>query len=97
MLIHRDTGTLDDDDVSSVHNYYEHLVIAALRERQVRQQLEVDTLADIMCVALNHLPPRYIRHDVDMSFYLSPAELYEIERKVAEAVDAAVRFVQDKS
>ena len=34
-------------------------------------------LADVACVALNRLPARYVRHDVDMVFYLT-----EQERKV---------------
>jgi hypothetical protein len=51
---------------------------------------------DVSCVALNHLPPRYIRHDVDMSFYLSPIELDEINNKVNNAVKHALEFVKKR-
>ncbi|MFO1268348.1 MAG: late competence development ComFB family protein [Rubrivivax sp.] len=53
-----------------------------------------DLLADVACVALNRLPPRYIRHEVDFSFYLSERERNDSERHLAEAVDYAFGFVQ---
>ena len=40
-----------------------------------------DLLADVACVALNRLPPRYIRHEVDFAFYLSERERTESERR----------------
>jgi len=60
-----------------------------------RARNDADFLADVSCVALNHLPPRYIRHDVDMSFFMSPVELQEISIKVQKAVDNAITFVMD--
>jgi hypothetical protein len=50
--------------------------------------------ADVVCVALNHLPPRYVRHDVDMTFFLSPVEHEEILLKVADAVNRAIEHVE---
>jgi hypothetical protein len=50
-------------------------------------------MADVSCVALNHLPPRYIRQDVDMSFFMSPVEREETAKKVQEAVNLALKFV----
>ena len=53
-------------------------------------------MADVACVALNRLPPRYIRHDVDFSFYLTERERSENEAAIAEAVEFAFQFVQAK-
>jgi len=51
-------------------------------------------LADIACVALNRLPPRYIRHSVDFSFYLSEKERQEIDAAIRDSVSFAYQFVQ---
>ena len=53
-----------------------------------------DLLADVACVALNRLQPRYIRHEVDFAFYLSERERQDGERQVQEAVEYAFGFVQ---
>lgn len=79
-------------DFGSIHNYYEGQVMEAVREA-VSDGTDLERVADIACVALNHLPPRYIRHDVDMRFYLSPEESAEMKRKVHIAVEDAIRFV----
>ena len=80
-------------DATNVHNYYERLVNEAILRQAPRAGTDYDFLADVSCVALNHLPPRYIRHDVDMTFYLSPIELEEINKKVNKAVKYAIEFV----
>ncbi len=56
-----------------------------------------ELLADVACVALNRLPPRYIRHEVDFAFYLSERERSESDRQVQEAVDYAFGFVQART
>ena len=82
-------------DFESIHNYHEHAVfdavMAALKDHPHLQGSEL--LADIACVALNRLPPRYIRHPVDFSFYLSEKERHAIEVAITEAVDFAFQFV----
>lgn len=83
-------------DPSTVHNYYERLVTEAILKQDPRASSDFDYMDDVSCVALNHLPPRYIRHDVDMSFYLSPVELEEINKKVTKAVKHAIEFVQTR-
>ncbi|MCL6416081.1 late competence development ComFB family protein [Aestuariirhabdus sp. Z084] len=78
------------------HNYYEKLVVADLQDR-FSDQAELSPLfADIACVALNHLPPRYIHYDIDMAYYLSPEEKKEMDDKVSLAVNQAVDFVASK-
>jgi competence protein ComFB len=75
----------------SVHNYYERLVFEQLRRASDRAARDANFLADVACVALNHLPPRY---DVDMTFFLSPVEHEEILDKVAKAVNDALTYVE---
>ena len=65
---------------SSIHNYYEQLVIDYLTEI-LAPELEIadeDLLEDIACIALNNLPARYIRHSVDMAFFLTTSEREQI-------------------
>ena len=83
-------------DLSNVHNYYERMVTATLLETSARAREDLDFHADTSCVALNHLPPRYIRHDVDMTFFLSPVEYEEMQQKVKHAVDYAIQFVTER-
>ena len=40
------------------------------------------------------MPPRYIRHEVDLAFFLTERERVENERLIADAVDHAFGFVQ---
>ncbi|UTF61408.1 late competence development ComFB family protein [Gilvimarinus sp. DA14] len=85
------------EDVDNIHNYYERHVIEAILEASERaRQGDRDFLADVACVALNHLPPKYIRHDVDMSFFMSPQELEEVNDKIARAVNHAISYVSER-
>ena len=84
-----------DDETDFIHNYYERLVVQEVYDQSPRvQQGDKDFLADVACVALNRLPPRYIRHDVDMTFFMSPQDMVEIENKVAKAVSDALAYVE---
>ncbi len=88
---------IHDDDVDFLHNYYERLVVQEIFDQSERvQQGDRDFLADVACVALNRLPPRYIRHDVDMTFFMSPQDMEEIERKVSAAVSDALNYVESR-
>ena len=82
--------------IDTVHNYYERLVIDEILRSNERSQTDHEFLADTTCVALNHLPPRYIRHDVDMTFFMSDQELQEIHDKVTVAVSAAIAYVSER-
>jgi hypothetical protein len=90
------TAMADDADLDTIHNYYENIVINEIRRQIGDKAVDADFLADAACVALNHLPPRYVRHDVDMAFYLSPKESMEMEEKVASAVREAIAFVEQR-
>lgn len=85
------------DEVDFLHNYYERLVVQEVHDQSERvQQGDRDFLADVACVALNRLPPRYIRHDVDMTFFMSPQDMVEIANKVSQAVTDALHYVESR-
>jgi hypothetical protein len=84
-------------DFSSLRNQHEPAVFRAVVHALPRYPAvaaDPDLLADVACVALNRMPPRYIRHEVDYAFYLSERERAEQERSVAESVQFAFEFVQ---
>jgi hypothetical protein len=81
----------------SIRNYHERAVIQAVSNmaRSYPQLAKLpDLLADVACVALNRLPPRYIRHEVDFAFYLSDKERADNEIAISDAVNFAFEFVQ---
>ncbi len=87
-------------DFTSIHNnnersVYEAVLAAAPGFPGIAGNEEL--LADVACVALNRLQPRYIRHEVDFSFYLSERERAESEAQVADAVEYAFGFVQART
>jgi hypothetical protein len=82
---------------ASVSNVHEEAVFRAIAEAAPSYpglSGDDDLLADVACVALNRLPPRYIRHAADFSFYRGDADRVETERRVQQAVEAALGFVQ---
>ena len=82
-------------DFTSLRNYYEHPVVdAVMAVAHQYPALDEDLLPDVACVALNRLPTRYIRHQVDLAFYLTEKERAENEKLVNEAVGYAFEFVQ---
>lgn len=81
-----------------VHNYYERLVFEEVVRHSVRYpDFTSDMLLDVACVALNRLPARYVRHDVDLVFYLTEQERHAIEQSMAAALDYAFAFVSRRS
>ncbi len=81
-----------------VHNYYERLVFEEVMRRSSGwPDMTPDQLADVACVALNRLPARYVRHDVDLVFYLTEQERNTIELSLETALDYAFRLVNDRS
>ncbi len=81
-----------------VHNYYERLVFEdVVRLSEAHRDFTPDMLSDVACVALNRLPARYVRHDVDMMFYLTEHERHAIEQSMAEALSFAFAFVGERT
>lgn len=85
-------------DIQNIHNYYENLVSDEIRYRIKEEYTEIDNdlIIDVSCVALNRLPARYIRHTVDLAFYLTQDELIEMRKNVANAVSDAFKFVLER-
>ncbi|MGV2873362.1 late competence development ComFB family protein [Colwellia sp. E150_009] len=81
---------LSDD----IHNYYEKLVMQHFTLSKFNEKYDEDFIADLICIVLNQLPTRYIRHEVDMAFYLPASERFEMETKVKKAVDKALEFMR---
>jgi competence protein ComFB len=79
----------------NIHNYYEVMVLERLNDMINADFIDNDPvfLEDVACVALNQLPAKYVKYDVDMVFYLTPDEKERIDYDVHRAVTAAVEYV----
>jgi len=79
----------------SISNYYEQLVIDSITKNVVvPSDVEHDDfLQDVACIALNKLPARYIRHNVDMIFYTKSTERDEMLQSVDNTVKEAFEYV----
>ncbi len=93
MLLQHKNRPSNHLGLDSIHNYYERLVMDEIRHQSSRARGDDDFMSDVACVSLNHLPPRYIRYDVDMTFFLSPQEQREMQDKVKLAVKEAISYV----
>lgn len=90
-------GTLQKESImpmDSVHNYFERLVFNEIKEHYADKFEDHNALADVACIALNRIAPRYIRYDIDMSFYMSVDEHIAVEHKVKKAVKKAYKKVK---
>ncbi|SFR49621.1 late competence development ComFB family protein [Thiomicrospira sp. ALE5] len=81
----------------TIHNFYRRHVINEITDNYMESGLNEEQLADMGCIALNILPPRYIRHDIDMSFYMTPDEFDEIQMRVKLAVQKAYKRIQESN
>ena len=82
-------------DFLSLHNYYARLVVDQLTDlAPTYPLLSEDQHPDVACVALNRLPPRYIRHQVDLAFHMTEKERQDSEQLIRDAVKYAFEFVQ---
>jgi Late competence development protein ComFB len=87
-------------DFTSVYNHSERAVFDAVLQQATQfpgLDHNPELLADVACVALNRLPPRYIRHEVDFAFYLTERERGDSDKLVADAVEFAFGFVQART
>jgi hypothetical protein len=83
--------------LDNIYNYWETIVFEEMMRYVAAsgREYKPETLEDVACVALNHLPARYVRHSVDIAFYLSGAEREKVFHDVKQAVEAAFAFVAD--
>ncbi len=80
----------------AIRNYYEHLVINYLMEEATSNGKfsDEELTQDVACLALNNLPARYIRHEVDMAFFLTAADRNQMKNNVIQAVDDALKMIK---
>ena len=81
--------------LDNIHNHYEKLVFDEVMGQQpsLGRDFTEGMLEDVVCVALNNLPARYVRHSVDIAFYLTLPEREQMEKLVRNAVQEAFRQV----
>lgn len=77
---------------SSVHNYYEQMVFEQILATMKAQgeRADQDWLEDIACIALNYLPHRYVRHNVDIASSLNDTEREQMQIHVIQAIHEAI-------
>jgi hypothetical protein len=84
------------DSVKNLHEAAVFEMVQALAGNYPAIGGDVELLADVACVALNRMPPRYIRHLVDLRFYQDNNERVRVENAVKAAVVYAFQFVQSR-
>ena len=82
-------------DFSSIHNYYEHLVYNYLQDHELAKSHFIDEefLQDVACYSLSRLPARYIRHEVDMAFFVDDEQRAVMDQQVKDTVDQAIIYI----
>jgi len=84
-------------DFSSVYNIHEKTIFEAVAAAAPRYPViagDDGLLADVACVALNRMPPHYIRHSADLAFFITEKERQTTQRNIDESVDFAYGYVQ---
>ena len=82
-------------DFSTIHNFSEQQVVNLVSDLSANYPLLTeDHHPDVACVALNRLPPRYIRHQVDLAFHMTEKERQDSEQLIHDTVVYAFEFVQ---
>jgi hypothetical protein len=87
-------------DFTSIRNHHERSVCDAVNASAASfpgVSHDPELLADVACVALNRMQPRYIRHEVDYAFYQTEKERAANEKALAESVEFAFGFVQART
>ncbi len=80
-----------------IQNYYENKVVDAINRIALNKGFNQEQLTDIACLALNNLPTRYYRHEVDLAFYMSAQEHSDIDKRVETAVYNAIQYLESKA
>ena len=83
---------------SDLQNYYERLVFEYINDTLIERYPDIDDefFLDVACYALTRLPSRYMRHEIDMAYYLAPGERTELLKQVEEAVLSAAEFIHSR-
>ena len=76
-----------------IHNYYEAKVADTLVELASPKGYSHEEMVDLACLALNNLPTRYYRHEVDLAFYMSAQDHEYIHERVRSSVLNAMNYL----
>jgi len=79
-----------------IHNFYEGKVVIAINDIAGNRGYDNEQMVDLACLALNNLPTRYFRHEVDLAFYMSAHEHEDIDRRVRQAVNDAIAYLESQ-
>ncbi|MBK1716697.1 late competence development ComFB family protein [Thiocystis violacea] len=81
---------------SNIKNYYERLVMECIQDTlgESEEAADGDFVEDLACLTLNALPPRYVRHTVDLSSHLGDADREAMNQEVMRAVDNALTTIR---
>jgi len=79
-----------------IHNYYASKVVEVISEAGSKRGYDSEQMVDLACLALNNLPTRYFRHEVDLAFYMSAHEHDDINRRVRQAVNDAIAYIESQ-
>ena len=83
-------------EIEGIHNYYENEVISTIGGMSdLLSEFDMNQVSDIVCIALNQLPSKYYRHNVDLNFYTSTIEQEKIDQEISEAIGYATRKVRN--
>lgn len=82
---------------SEIHNYYEHLVFDYIDLHIIpnTEGKSDDYFLDIACIALNKLPTRYVRYEVDMAFFLHQQDRLDMKKAVRESITEAKSYIDE--
>lgn len=78
-----------------ISNYYEQLVIDQLWKlgEKASEPFSQAFKEDVACLALNKLPPCYVRNAIDKGIHVSEQQYQEMTKAVDAAVEQAIRQV----
>ena len=77
----------------NVTNFAEILVEESIEASGLENTMDPDLLQDVVCIALNNLPPHYVRSTLDVKINLSAEDRHALMSSVDAAVMAAVEVV----
>ncbi|WP_432454108.1 MULTISPECIES: late competence development ComFB family protein [unclassified Agarivorans] len=77
-----------------VHNFTEFLLGEQLIALDVENRCDPERLQDLCCLVLNRLPPRYIRHNVDVLSAISDEERAQLIEKTKLAIEEGLIYLK---
>lgn len=70
-----------------VHNFMEPIVEEEFSNRGIAQQYDNDYVQDLFCLTLNALPPRYLRHALDVRMNMTAGDRERLSQDIGQAIE----------